>query len=126
MKKHPAFLLLFAAFTVFQFACSSTPKIDFSEQLIGRWNIIGGTRNGQPANTFEDAYFEFSPDGKVLFNLDGIPQNGAYQLDADKLAVTGTTMDSEYTITSKEDANAIDLKGQIRGFEFVFNLTKAQ
>lgn len=127
MRRSNNQLLIFFVLTSLAFLtqCSSDPN-QFSEKLIGRWVVVSAARDGKITNTLQDAFFEFSPDGKVSFNLDGTTQNATYALSGSKFSIKGSSMDAEYTIKEKEDANSLDLIAQIRGYEFKFNLSKAE
>jgi hypothetical protein len=105
-------------------ACNSTPD-DTAQKIAGRWDVIKATRNGRETNLLQEGFFEFKPTGEVTFNLDGVPQTARYELDHKKISISGSSMDTEYTLRQLE-ANTMVLDASLQGFEFQFTLTRSQ
>ncbi len=103
----------------------STDQDNYSNKILGHWEVVKAFRNGKETSTLQNAYFEFSADGKGILNLDGSAQAGTYKLDDNLIKITGTSMDAEYTIESVE-ANAMILNVTLRNLPFRFELTKAE
>lgn len=96
-----------------------------SETLIlGHWDIEEATRNGRPTESLAELFFEFFQDGKMRTNLSGIPDDGNYTIEKDKLYQRESQMDTDYTIEEINDSLLI-LSTEMRGFAFRFLLQKS-
>jgi len=108
-------------------SCTSDAKLDdrTKDQLLGRWEIIEATRNGNPTETLDDLFFEFSEEGIMRSNILGASYKATYEIRADAIRQIGDEngMDLEYIIESITDSTLI-LNTDLRRFKFHFNLKK--
>jgi len=121
-KNFTSVILIFGLFTVL--ACTPN-SINYQDQIVGNWEVEAAFRNEKPTATLENAFFNFQDDGKMKFNLDGLPREGQYELKGKKIVVEGSKMDTEYKIENLTDST-MTISGIIRGLNFTFNLTKTE
>ncbi len=116
------------AFLLFQTACNNDPKppdIDES-QLVGRWEIESGYRNGKKIETLVGTYFEFSQEGKLKTNLtpSATEEQYDYSVDGNIINQEGE-LPVNYTIDSLTEVQ-LNVSMVINNFPFQVFLKKAQ
>jgi len=120
MKPTIVFLLISLA-TLFV-ACQSEP--DNAEQLLmGRWEIQNAYRNGQPTQTLEGLFFEFSEDGLMKTNLPISAEASRYELEDGLIRQLDVDDPLEFEIVSISDST-LAMGSKIRKFDFRFLLQK--
>ncbi len=120
MKPTIVFLLISLA-TLFV-ACQSEP--DNAEQLLmGRWEIQNAYRNGQPTQTLEGLFFEFSEDGLMKTNLPISAEAARYELEDGLIRQLDVDDPLEFEIVSISDST-LAMGSKIRKFDFRFLLQK--
>lgn len=110
---------------LFFLASCKSDKPDYTEKIKGKWEITQALRNGNDTPTLQGGFFEFEDSGKANVNLDGNPQTATYDLKDDKITISGSSTDGEYLIKAL-DAASMKLSVNIKGYEFEFDLKKAQ
>ncbi len=120
--KNSGILLLVLGATAF-FACQNNHTEETAQQLIGRWELEQALRNGSPTESLDHLYFEFRPDGKLLTNIAGLPEEGTYELKKQQLLQRNTQINADYTIEEIMDSSLV-LTTDLRGFSFRFLFKK--
>lgn len=88
------------------------------QDIIGEWEIVEATRNGEATDAMNGAFLRFESSGQVFSNLTGEEQMDHYVVENNVIKQTGS-MGLEYTIKSKENNQMmLDLKMQNFSFEF--------
>ena len=121
--KNVGILLLILGITTL-FACQNDNTEETARLLVGRWELDQALRNGSPTESLTDLYFEFTPDGKLMTNIAGLPEEGTYELKKQQLLQRNTQIDADYTIEEITDADLI-LSTDLRGYSFRFLFKKA-
>ncbi len=122
VKRLATFFLMLTTILLSFPACESEPE-NVEEHLIGRWEIVNATRDGRPAETLSDLYYEFNADGSMLTNLPVGEAESTYEIDGSTLTQKTAQMDVEYRIESITDSTLV-LTATIRDTPFRFNLQK--
>ena len=118
--KYVSFLLL--AIVAFAYSCSSDNSNEMTYELEGTWNIYEAYRDGDLTTTLEDGFFEFE-DSILTTNILGSPISGKYQLSDDSFQ-HNSSLNATYNIEDYS-RDSMELQTEIRGFDFLFRLTKA-
>ncbi len=105
-------------------ACRNDRNDDLLEQLIGRWEIEEAYRSGRLTESLAELYFEFLPNGKLLTNIAGMPEEVAYELSGKKILQRNGQIDVEYQVESIEADNLV-LTTNLRNYAFRFVLSRA-
>lgn len=119
MKNKISFFLIFML--SFIVACKEDAKTD---NLDGRWEIIGGTFNGRAADQFKGFYLEFGKDGSLKTNLNAnaADEIGTFKIKNGKI-LKQTAEEATFTIKEIKDT-VMMLSTQMRGIDFQFILHK--
>jgi hypothetical protein len=96
-----------------------------AEQILGRWELQEGFRNGRPTESLSDLFFEFRTEGQMSTNLPitDIPSNATYVAKKGKIEQQQGDMELEYQIEQLNDSVLI-LTTKLRNFDFRFVLKK--
>jgi len=106
-------------------ACKNDSKdTNYTELILGRWEIVEAARGGRPTETLTGAFMEFLPKGRMISNLAGIPEESSYSLQGNVLSSKSERMPADYTIQYVGDSTMI-LKSVIRDIPFHFTLQRA-
>lgn len=103
---------------------SSEKGTETEDQLLGRWELVEATRNGQVTETLSSAYMEFMEDGTMATNLAGGREIVHYETDGTVLSVKDGRMPMDYTIERLE-GDGLVLTMSMRDIPFRLNLQKA-
>jgi len=102
--------------------CKTDESAEVSYELEGNWEIHEAFRNDEVTTTLEDGYFKFV-DSTMETNILGSPIVGSFSLEGSAFS-HNSSLPAKYSI-SKYSQNSMELETKIRGFEFLFKLTKA-
>jgi len=61
-------LFVFTGFLVL-FSCKGSQDSNFTEMLLGKWNIYASELNNKPSKSLENGYFNFKDDNLVISNV---------------------------------------------------------
>ena len=77
-----------------------------TSQLIGHWDLQQALRNGKPAASLEDIFFEFYENGSVRtnFNLSGETETGSFTLSKENMLKQEGGLNLEYIIEELNDS----------------------
>lgn len=114
--------LVFTLLINFFWACTPEAE-DLTKDLIGRWDISEATRNGKPAPSLADLYFEFFNDGSMRTNISGVEEEAVYQLENRKLLQRESQLQLDYDIEEINDSTLV-LSTVTRGFTIRILLEK--
>lgn len=103
--KNSSILVLVPFITIFN-ACKKDNENN-TDLLVGRWEVEEATRNGRPTESLAELYFEFTPDGGLMTNVTGIPEEGTYEVSGDKILQRDTQLEAEYNIEELSADNLI-------------------
>lgn len=122
MKNVQFLHILFVALLplVFQ-SCESETKIQ-DKDVVGRWEVYKCERGGQPTQTLNGAYFEFTENGQLFTNFTGEGLMSGYNI-YNNVIVQQTGEKIRYNIVSM-DSEKMTLSTSIRNVEFVVDLVK--
>lgn len=113
---------------VFLTACGPDTEIDeeTQNQLVGRWELQEAYRNGAPAESLEDLFFEFTEEGEMRTNILGATTQINYLFAGDKIVQTGgdNGMEVAYTVASVTDTSLV-LTTSLRRYNFKFDLRRS-
>ena len=123
MRHHIKLLLFFLASGLLFAACEDN-KPDYSQLLPGYWTLSTAERNGEPTQTLEGTWFEFTDDQRVMTNMpvgssDGYP----FEL-VDKKIHQKSPMEIVYKIQDISE-NSLTLKLEARGMEFLLSFDRS-
>lgn len=129
MMKYSLSLVTCALFcSLFLVSCSSDEKLDeeATNKLLGRWELVEATRNGNATESLDDLFFEFNPDGSMRSNILGATYSAQYETSASTIRQISEEngLDLEYSISSLTDSVLI-LTTELRRYDFRFELKKA-
>ncbi|MFK7979168.1 MAG: hypothetical protein AB8G86_04245 [Saprospiraceae bacterium] len=119
--------LIFGTLLLLLTACGSDTTVQDQKALLeGRWNLIEGQRNGKVTDSLRDTYFEFEDGNKMSTNL---PIKGGMNSPYDIVdnAIVQTIVNDiqiKYQIVELTP-QALKLTTNLRGFDFVFSMEKA-
>lgn len=124
MKNSGTLLLLLGMVSFF--ACQTHNTEETAQLLLGRWELTQAMRNGKPTESLANLYFVFTPDGKLMTNMNmtGQAEEGTYELKDDQILQRNTQLKPDYTIESIADSNLV-LTTELNGTSFRFDLKKA-
>ncbi len=115
---------LFAILAGGFFACTQEKQDDYSDKILGNWNIREAKRNGDPTESLAGLFFEFQKDGAMRTNLSGTEETAAYKLVDNKILQRQSQIEADYTIESVTDST-LTLTTTLRSYNFHFLLAKA-
>lgn len=106
-------------------ACQSESKdTNYEEQILGRWEIREALRNGRPTETLTGAFMEFLPEGRMISNLGGEPEEADYSLSGVILSSKSERLPADYTIQYLGDSSMV-LSFIAREIPFQFSLVRS-
>jgi hypothetical protein len=118
----PTIFFLLLCFTASFFSCQSEPD-DADRLLQGRWEIQNAYRNGQPTQTLEGLFFEFTEAGIMKTNLPISAENAGYELDDGIIRQIDADEPLQFEILSITDST-LTLGSEIRDFDFRFVMNR--
>ena len=79
--------------------CTDDNAIQESD-LLGRWKIETGYRNGKPSESLDALFFEFREEDKLLTNMNitGEEETCDFELDGQAIFQRNGSLDVDYTI----------------------------
>lgn len=108
-------------------ACGSESAADPTgqNQLIGKWELQEAYRNGSPAASLEDLFFEFEETGQMSTNILGATAQSDYHFDGQKIvqAAGESGMEVAYEVEGITDTSLV-LRTSLRRYDFKFDLRK--
>lgn len=114
----PGFLLLMTT------ACTEEPG-NIQELLPGRWELQQATRNGEPARSLAELFYEFDEDGMMRTNLPVARGESTYQISGEDIEQNQNGNIIVYTVTSITDSTLI-LQTELRSTPFEFQLLRTK
>ncbi|HMO41146.1 MAG TPA: hypothetical protein PKC76_14880 [Saprospiraceae bacterium] len=120
MKKL-SILCLLLVLTVF--AACRKDNSEIAQLIVGRWEVQEALRNGRPTESLADLYFEFAPDGKLMTNVSGVPEEGMYELKGEKVLQRNIRFEGDYNVLEISSEKLV-MTTEIQGFAFRFTLGK--
>lgn len=114
----------FLAVTVAGSACETEKKEDYSEKILGRWEIVEAKRNGDLTESLAGLFFEFQTGGAMRTNLSATEETAAYELQDNKILQRQSQIEADYTIEAVTDST-MTLTTTLRNYNFRFLLAKA-
>ena len=105
-------------------ACKTEKQEDYSEKILGRWEIVEAKRNGDLTESLAGLFFEFQPGGAMRTNLSATEETAAYELQGDKILQRQSQIEADYTIEAVTDST-MTLTTTLRNYNFRFLLAKA-
>lgn len=109
-------------FLLFASGCKKD-KVDDSGKLLGRWDIIEATRNGQATESLDQLFFEFFQDGKMRTNILGATEDAVYSMESMIIKQRESQLEIDYTVDSLTDS-VLNMYTTINRFNFRFRLGK--
>ncbi len=93
--------------------------------IIGKWELEEALRNGRPAASLEDIFFEFFADGSMRtnFNLTGNSETGTFEIFKGELRQRETQLHLNYNIIELNDSVLI-LSTKLRDADFQLLLSR--
>ena len=108
------------------FGCAKDENTEM-DLIVGRWSIQEALRNGKPAASLEDVFFEFYENGSIRtnFNMTGDTQEGTFSIDQD-LTLKQESGDNpiDYLIQEITDSTLI-LSTELKNIPFKLLLSRA-
>lgn len=124
-------LPLIIPFVLF-YACTNSPTEEQTqeetasvsqENIIGKWELEEGYRNGRLTESLTDTYFEFFMEGKMRTNLGAVGESD-YVLEGKKISQHNDRFSIVYQIEDFSDTSLV-LSMTLRDFPFLLKLKKA-
>lgn len=103
-------------------ACTKDDAIE-GPVLEGRWEIDRALRNGRPAESLTDLFFQFGPEQAFATNISGVAESGTFSRTEEKISTDGVSMPLTYTLVELGDSN-LHLKATVANFRFEFYLRR--
>ena len=77
-----------------------------NSRIIGHWDLQQALRNGKPATSLEDIFFEFYENGsiKTNFNLSGETETGTFAISKDNVLQQEGGLNLDYIIEELNDS----------------------
>ena len=91
-------------------------------KISGKWEIVKAFRNGRLTDALDGAFFDFQPEGKLIYNLTGEVQEDYYKVENNSIIQSGTA-DLVYIVKEFEGQTMV-LELNMQGFEFQFTLKR--
>ncbi len=123
MRLRPSLSFIFFTLCCLLAACAGEAET-VDERLYGRWEITEGLRNGRPAESLSELFFEFEETGILRTNLSGATIEGEYKLDDDRILQREAEIETEYKVVSLTDSTLV-LTTRLRNFNFEFQMVKS-
>jgi hypothetical protein len=114
----------FLAVAVAGSACKTEKQEDYSEKILGRWEIVEAKRNGDLTESLAGLFFEFQTGGAMRTNLSATEETAAYELQDNKILQRQSQIEADYTIEAVTDST-MTLTTTLRNYNFRFLLAKA-
>lgn len=105
-------------------ACKTEKQDDYSEKILGRWELLEAKRNGDPTESLIGLFFEFQTGGAMRTNLSATEETAAYELQDNKILQRQSQIEADYTIEEITDST-MTLTTTLRNYNFRFLLKKA-
>lgn len=102
------------------FSCNRETKKETALNPVGYWVLQEALRNGKPTESMNDAFFNFTKEGKVVSNI--FEGNLDFKVEGNKIIQSGD-FPVEYVIESIQDST-MALKMIIREVPFSLKLKK--
>jgi len=106
------------------FACKTEKQDDYSDKILGRWDLIEAQRNGDPTESIAGLFFEFQTGGAMRTNLSRTEETAAYTVEDNKILQRQSQIEADYTIEAVTDST-MTLATTLRNTNFRFLLGKA-
>ena len=119
------FLLFFVLSAFLMTMCKTEISVDNTD-LIGKWNVVTGERNGQNAPYFSGFFIEFKDGNVIMTNINESSENepGEYQLD--KHIITQKTGSGELVYSIEVfDESSMTVLTKMSGNDLKFVLKKS-
>lgn len=114
-------LFVFTSFLVL-FSCKGNQDSNFSEMLIGKWNIYASELNNKPSKSLENGYFMFKDDNLVISNVLDNESPLNYLVKDGNLQIDGS-LPFEMQIT-KMTVDSLEMEGKLSYYYLKFFMTK--
>jgi len=105
-------------------ACKTEKQEDYSEKILGRWEIVEAKRNGDLTESLASLFFEFQTGGVMRTNLSATEETAAYKVQDNKILQRQSQIEADYTIEAVTDST-MTLTTTLRNYNFRFLLAKA-
>lgn len=92
--------------------------------LPGQWDITEARRNGRLTESLKGLYFVFTTEGVFKTNLNGVPEEGQYELSDKQIVTTEVQLPLTYEIVEIKDSVLI-LESIFQSYHFYFNLKRS-